>query len=120
VTVLAEMNRTPFDFAEGESELVSGFNVEYGAVRFALLFIAEYGNIIFIRFITAVIFLGGPGLFIRKIMLIIIVYLWVRGTLARFRYDNLMTLAWKVILPYRIIVLFSIILGFMRLSYAFI
>jgi len=61
VTLLAETNRTPFDFAEGESELVSGFNVEYGAGAFAFLFIAEYGSIIFISFITAILFIGGTG-----------------------------------------------------------
>lgn len=61
VTILAETNRTPFDFAEGESELVSGFNVEYGGGGFAILFIAEYGNIIFIRLITSVLFMGGAG-----------------------------------------------------------
>ncbi|TKH92529.1 NADH-quinone oxidoreductase subunit H, partial [Campylobacter jejuni] len=61
MTILAETNRTPFDFAEGESELVSGFNVEYGGGGFAILFIAEYGNIIFISILTSVIFLGGVG-----------------------------------------------------------
>jgi len=60
---LAETNRTPFDFAEGESELVSGFNVEYGAGGFALLFIAEYGNIIFMRYLTSYLFIGGLGIF---------------------------------------------------------
>lgn len=59
--MLAETNRTPFDFAEGESELVSGFNVEYGGGGFAILFIAEYGNIIFIRIITSVLFMSGVG-----------------------------------------------------------
>ncbi|TKH92705.1 hypothetical protein FCN23_09385 [Campylobacter jejuni] len=62
VTILAETNRTPFDFAEGESELVSGFNVEYGGGGFAILFIAEYGNIIFMRAVTSVMFIGGVGL----------------------------------------------------------
>lgn len=105
VTILAETNRTPFDFAEGESELVSGFNVEYGGGGFAILFIAEYGNIIFIRFISSIIFIGGAGFFCWKIIVIVVFYLWIRGTLARFRYDNLMILAWKVILPYRIFLL---------------
>lgn len=109
VTILAETNRTPFDFAEGESELVSGFNVEYGGGGFAILFIAEYGNIIFMRILTSVIFFGGLGIFCWKIILIIIFYLWIRGTLARFRYDNLIILAWKVILPYRIFLLIIIV-----------
>jgi len=93
VTILAETNRTPFDFAEGESELVSGFNVEYGGGGFALLFIAEYGNIIFIRYITRVIFIRGPGLFCYKIIILVFFYLWVRGTFARSRYDVLIMLA---------------------------
>nr|QHQ98482.1 NADH dehydrogenase subunit 1 [Quadristernoseta cf. longigynium XFX-2019] len=99
VTILAETNRTPFDFAEGESELVSGFNVEYGAGVFAVLFVAEYGNIIFMSYITSMMFLGGEGYFMIKVMFIMIFYLWIRGTLVRFRYDNLMMVAWKVILP---------------------
>jgi len=109
VVILAEINRTPFDFAEGESELVSGFNVEYGGGGFALLFIAEYGNIIFIRFVTSIFFFSGSGLFIWKMILILILYLWVRGTLVRFRYDNLIRLAWKVILPFSIFLLMFVL-----------
>jgi len=105
VTILAETNRTPFDFAEGESELVSGFNVEFGAGGFTLLFMAEYGNIIFIRFITSILFFGGPGFLVWKMIGVLIFFLWIRGTLVRFRYDNLIILAWKLILPYRIILL---------------
>nr|YP_010596847.1 NADH dehydrogenase subunit 1 [Cycetogamasus diviortus]WAK85133.1 NADH dehydrogenase subunit 1 [Cycetogamasus diviortus] len=105
VTILAETNRTPFDFAEGESELVSGFNVEYGAGGFAILFMAEYGNIIFMSMISSCMFFGGVGFLCWKMMLVVIFYLWVRGTLARFRYDNLMMLAWKVVLPYSIFLL---------------
>lgn len=107
VRFLAEVNRTPFDFSEGESELVSGFNVEYGSGLFALLFIAEYGNIIFLGVLTRLIFFGRVGyIFIIRILFIVFC-LWIRGTLARFRYDNLIIMAWRVILPYRI---FSIIL----------
>jgi len=113
VTILAETNRTPFDFAEGESELVSGFNVEYGGGGFAILFIAEYGNIIFISFLTSYIFLGGVGFIVLKMMLVAIFFLWMRGTLARFRYDNLIILAWKILLPYRIFIFFIGVCGAM-------
>nr|QHQ98559.1 NADH dehydrogenase subunit 1 [Parasitus wangdunqingi] len=109
VTILAETNRTPFDFAEGESELVSGFNVEYGGGGFAILFMAEYGNIIFMSAVTSVMFMGGVGLLCWKMMLIVVFYLWIRGTLARFRYDNLMMLAWKTILPYSIFLLMMMV-----------
>jgi len=108
VTILAETNRTPFDFAEGESELVSGFNIEYGGGGFAVLFIAEYGNIIFIRFVTSIIFIGGVGVFCWKLIIIIVFYLWVRGTFVRSRYDNLIILAWKFILPYSIMLLLCV------------
>nr|YP_011021631.1 NADH dehydrogenase subunit 1 [Paraschizogynium plumachela]WQM21762.1 NADH dehydrogenase subunit 1 [Paraschizogynium plumachela] len=99
VSILAETNRTPFDFAEGESELVSGFNIEYGSGGFALLFMAEYGNIIFMSYLTSMMFMGGGGYLMMKMMIVVMFYLWIRGTLARFRYDNLMMLSWKVILP---------------------
>nr|YP_001798505.1 NADH dehydrogenase subunit 1 [Friesea antarctica]ABS57603.1 NADH dehydrogenase subunit 1 [Friesea antarctica] len=99
---LAETNRTPFDFAEGESELVSGFNVEYGSGGFALLFLAEYASIIFMSYLLVVLFLGGLKNFIYFNILGIIfcfVFIWMRGTLPRLRYDKLMLLAWKSFLP---------------------
>nr|YP_009470523.1 NADH dehydrogenase subunit 1 [Centruroides vittatus]AVF96951.1 NADH dehydrogenase subunit 1 [Centruroides vittatus] len=95
---LAETNRTPFDFTEGESELVSGFNVEYMGVGFALIFMAEYANIILMSMMTAVLFFG-PFFISLKVMMFSILFLWVRGSYPRFRYDKLMNLAWKMYLP---------------------
>lgn len=105
IRFLAEMNRTPFDLAEGESELVSGFNTEYIRGGFALIFIAEYGMIIFIIIIFRHIFLGGNIfnlLFYLLLVLELFIVLWIRGTVPRIRYDKLIDLTWIRFLPIRL------------------
>lgn len=113
IRFLAELNRTPFDFAEGESELVSGFNTEYMSGRFALIFIAEYGIIIFIIILFRIIFLGRRLNLLFYIFYIFILFfvIWVRGTFPRYRYDNLIYLTWKVFLPF-ILSYLVLVLGF--------
>nr|UGS80229.1 NADH dehydrogenase subunit 1 [Dypsocus coleoptratus] len=107
-SMLAETNRTPFDFAEGESELVSGFNVEYSSGGFALIFLAEYSSIMFMSFIISVLFLGGnvnKFYFYILISLMSFSFIWLRGTLPRYRYDKLMNLCWKSFLPVSLMML---------------
>nr|WEY28166.1 NADH dehydrogenase subunit 1 [Balaenoptera musculus] len=109
ISTLAETNRAPFDLTEGESELVSGFNVEYAAGPFALFFLAEYANIIMMNMFTAILFLGtfhnpcNPELYttnlITKTLLLTMSFLWIRASYPRFRYDQLMHLLWKNFLP---------------------
>ena len=98
ISCLAETYRTPFDFAEGESELVSGFNVEYGGGGFALIFLAEYASILFMSFLFCIIFLGSDlysFLFYFRLTFVSFLFVWVSGTLPRFHYDKLMYLAWR-------------------------
>ena len=114
ISILAETNRAPFDLPEGESEIVGGFHVEYGAMTFGLFFLGEYANMILMSGMTAILFLGGwlspipfapftwvpgPIWFIAKICLVLFMFVWVRATFPRFRYDQLMRLGWKVFLP---------------------
>ncbi|RFC39084.1 MAG: NADH-quinone oxidoreductase subunit H [Candidatus Nitrotoga sp. LAW] len=114
ISGVAETNRAPFDMAEGESEIVAGFHVEYSGMTFALFFLAEYANMILIAILTAIMFLGGwlppfdiapfnllPGIFwlLAKTSFILFLFLWFRATFPRYRYDQLMRLGWKVFIP---------------------
>jgi NADH-quinone oxidoreductase subunit H len=114
ISTLAETNRHPFDLPEAEAELVSGYNVEYSAMTFALFFLGEYANMILMCGMTTILFLGGwlppfdiapfnwipgPIWFALKISFLLFIFLWVRATFPRYRYDQLMRLGWKVFLP---------------------
>lgn len=120
---LAETNRHPFDLAEGESEIVAGFHVEYSGMTFAVFFLAEYANMIFIAALASIMFLGGwlspfegipyigdwlawvPGIiwFVAKICFFLFLYIWIRATFPRYRYDQVMRLGWKVLIPVTIV-----------------
>ena len=114
ISTLAETNRAPFDLPEAEAELVAGYNVEYSSLSFGLFFLGEYGNMILMSSMTTILFLGGwlppvdneifnqiPGFiwFFLKVSFLLFLFLWIRATLPRFRYDQLMRLGWKVFLP---------------------
>lgn len=123
ISGIAETNRAPFDLAEGESEIVAGFHVEYSAVGFALFFMAEYASMVLISTVMSLVFLGGglspftpnsflsdlfffvPGFvwLLLKISFFLFVYLWIRATFPRYRYDQLMRLGWKILIPVSII-----------------
>lgn len=126
IAAVAETNRAPFDLPEAESELVAGFMVEYSAMRFALYFLGEYISMIVISLFAATLFLGGtsgPGAeqfwglgimwLVLKVMAFLFFYIWLRATLPRFRFDQLMGLAWKVLLPLAIVNI--LLTGFFRL-----
>ena len=115
---VAETNRSPFDVAEGESEIVAGFHVEYSGMAFALFFLAEYANMILIAILTSIMFLGGwlppfnfvpftwvPGIvwLLGKMAVMLFLFLWFRATFPRYRYDQLMRLGWKVFIPLTLI-----------------
>jgi NADH-quinone oxidoreductase subunit H len=125
ISGVAETNRAPFDVAEGESEIVAGFHVEYAGVGFALFFLAEYANMILISALTAILFLGGwlspfqgvlsednflakPGFFwfALKTCVFLFCFLWFRATFPRYRYDQIMRLGWKVFIPLTLIWIF--------------
>ena len=113
IGIFAETNRAPFDLPEAEAELVAGYHVEYSSMPFALFFLAEYANMMLMSALTTVLFLGGwlppmeilswlpgPFWFFLKMSLILFLFILVRATLPRFRYDQLMTIGWKVLLPF--------------------
>lgn len=114
ISGVAETNRSPFDVAEGESEIVAGFHVEYSGMAFAVFFLAEYANMILISALTAIMFLGGwlppfdvapftwipaLGWFAIKVSMLLFCFLWFRTTFPRYRYDQIMRLGWKVLIP---------------------
>ena len=118
ISILAETNRHPFDLPEAESELVAGYNVEYSSILFALFFLGEYANMILMSSFTTLLFMGGwlppfklkclysiPGFiwFVLKILFCLFIFIWVRASLPRFRYDQLMRLGWKVLLPFTLV-----------------
>nr|WP_295736974.1 NADH-quinone oxidoreductase subunit NuoH [uncultured Acidocella sp.] len=130
ISGLAETNRAPFDLAEGESEIVAGFFVEYSSMSFGLFFLGEYANMILISGMTTTLFLGGwlspipfapftmipgPLWFIFKVLICLFVFVWVRATLPRLRYDQLMALGWKVFLPISLVYL-VLVAGVMEYS----
>ena len=133
ILIVAETNRAPFDFAEAESELVSGYNTEYSGLPFAFFFIAEYGNILYMSLLTSLLFFGGWStsflpisyqdnffmesfiLFLKTIF-VYFFFLWLRAALPRYRYDQLMALCWKVFLPIVLVSLVLRILTFIHLG----
>lgn len=128
ISAVAETNRAPFDVAEGESEIVAGFHVEYSGMAFALFFLAEYANMILVSILAVIMFLGGwlspvsyipDGIFwlIIKVAFVLFFFLWLRATFPRYRYDQIMRLGWKVFIPLTLV--WIIFVGaMMQTSYA--
>jgi NADH-quinone oxidoreductase subunit H len=130
ISGVAETNRAPFDVAEGESEIVAGFHVEYSGMAFAVFFLAEYANMILIAALTTTMFLGGwlspvpflPDGFIwwvLKVAFVLFLFLWFRATFPRYRYDQIMRLGWKVFIPITIVWLL-VIGAAMQTRYAYL
>ncbi len=118
ISGVAETNRAPFDVAEGESEIVAGFHVEYSGMAFAVFFLAEYANMILVSTMTALMFLGGwlspiPGIpdgfpwLLAKVAFVLFLFLWFRATFPRYRYDQIMRLGWKALIPVTIVWIFA-------------
>jgi NADH-quinone oxidoreductase subunit H len=122
ISMVGETNRAPFDFAEAEGELVGGFHTEYSSLKFALFFLAEYVNIVAVSALATTLFLGGyralPGLgfteswlggwftvfwFLAKVIFFFFIFVWLRGTLPRLRYDQFMKFGWKVLIPFSLV-----------------
>ncbi|HZV97672.1 MAG TPA: NADH-quinone oxidoreductase subunit NuoH [Methylophilaceae bacterium] len=134
ISAVAETNRAPFDVAEGESEIVAGFHVEYSGMAFAVFFLAEYANMILVSMLAAIMFLGGwqplfdvapftliPGFIwlLIKVALLLFFFLWFRATFPRYRYDQIMRLGWKVFIP--ITLVWIVVIGaFMQTRFAYL
>ena len=129
-SILAETNRHPFDLPEAEAELVSGYNVEYSAMGFALFSLGEYSNMLLMSALSSILFFGGwlsniffiPGfiIFSFKIGVFVVLFVWIRAVLPRYRYDQLMRIGWKIFLPLSILYLiftFFILITFNLLPY---
>lgn len=130
ISAVAETNRAPFDVAEGESEIVAGFHVEYSGMAFAVFFLAEYANMILVSMLAALMFLGGwlspvpflPDSFLwvlAKVAFLLFVFLWFRATFPRYRYDQIMRLGWKVFIPITLVWI-VVVGGFMQTRWAYL
>jgi NADH-quinone oxidoreductase subunit H len=129
ISTLAETNRAPFDLPEAEAELVAGYNIEYSSIVFALFFLGEYSNILLMSTLSSIFFLGGwlapfnltcmpPYFWLSlKISLNVFIFIWVRASFPRYRYDQLMKLGWKILLPISLVLLlfFSLMLLFIHI-----
>jgi NADH-quinone oxidoreductase subunit H len=129
ISAIAETNRVPFDLPEAETELVAGFHTEYSAMKFALFFMAEYVNMLTVSMLATTLFLGGwngPGVatfpilgvfyFLGKVIFFLFLYIWLRGTLPRFRFDQLMNFGWKFLLPVAILnIIFTATMAYFNL-----
>lgn len=123
IAMLAETNRTPFDLPEAEAELVAGYNVEYSGMLFAFFFLGEYSNMLFLSSIFSLVFLGGwlnplesvvlgSLFFAIKVGALMFCFIWIRATLPRYRYDQLMSLGWKILLPFTFVYFFFLVVIF--------